>query len=263
MEVEKKDIDMKKEEKNSIQIIVDNANEKTSGREIKKNLIDDTPQNNQINHNENNIKNQNNNENENKKTNNHPTEQNNLDINPKLDEIKKEKKNINNIPNEEKKCSFKICCVITLFIFFSLLLVLIELIFDCSQFLIFIYYKYNCKQCKAELYTKVNKIISNYLNIFIMLFITILVSIILGLSIKFIGYFIKILFSIVITGLGIIILVYSIINIVTVQKYYNKTTTWEDCGYFRGWMITWLISNYFGIAFFFLKSCFKNNREEE
>ena len=43
----------------------------------------------------------------------------------------------------------------------------------------------------------------------------------------------------------------SLANIIIVQINYNKTKTWEKCGNFKGWMKSWLIMNYIGMAFKF------------
>ena len=114
---------------------------------------------------------------------------------------------------------------------------------------IFIYYKNHCQKCKSILYTKVNKVLLNYLGLLITSIIDILFSILSIIQCKcnyneIIGSLIA--YALIITQSGL-----SLANLIIVQINYNKTKTWENCGNFKGWMKCWLIMNYIGIAFKF------------
>jgi hypothetical protein len=120
---------------------------------------------------------------------------------------------------------------------------------------IFIYYKYHSKKCKSLLYTKVNKVLLNYLGLLIIQIINIIISILLNIKceyLRIIGIFIFIVSILIQFGLRLA-------NLIIVQKYYNKTTTWENCGNFHGWMKFWLIINYIGfVCSLFNELCLNN-----
>ena len=110
---------------------------------------------------------------------------------------------------------------------------------------IFIYYKNHCKKCKSILYTKLSKVLLNYLGTLIVVIIDLINSILVFKDFgwnKFFGRLIYAGVSASRIGLGLS-------NLIIVQKNYNKTTTWENCGNFKGWMKFWLITNYIGFVF--------------
>jgi uncharacterized protein (DUF983 family) len=254
-------------ERNQIDANMIEDTKKSSERKIKENLIDaeelkhpkeniNSKQIAQINNNENNIQNT------------KPQYQKNSHVEIKLNE--KVNSNVNNIKNlnnynlnisndsREGTClisCFAICC--------ALFFLLITLTLNFIYAFIFVYYKNHCKECKSELYQKINKILLNYLGLIIICFLIIIISIVIELC-KKIKFFIYIILSFFLVITTILSLYFSISNIVIVQKYYNRTTSWESCGNFKGWMKFWLIINYISIFFNFIDSIHKickNNSE--
>ena len=63
--------------------------------------------------------------------------------------------------------------------------------------------------------------------------------------------------------LVVISLIFSIIIIVMIQKNYNKTTSWENCGKFKGWALSWLILNYIGIILNIIDGCRSSSSDSE
>lgn len=173
-------------------------------------------------------------------------------------------KKIKKISNKEQKCTCTCekCCKRTFIILFSLLILIIEFIFNFLEAFIFIYYKNNCKQCKAELYEKINKILSFYLAIFIILFIMICIGVTINLTKRLFLFTsgLEPTFYIILIGLLVVMFVLQLINLIYVQKDYSNTKTWEDCGNFEGWMKFWLISNYVEISIYIIKVLLKNNK---
>ena len=114
---------------------------------------------------------------------------------------------------------------------------------------IFIYYKNHCTKCKSVLYTKVNKVLLNYLGTLIASIIDLIIIILLDIKGKYCSVIIDYLFAfaIFITHLGL-----NLANLIIVQINYNKTKTWENCGNFKEWMKCWLILGYIGIVFKFI-----------
>ena len=156
--------------------------------------------------------------------------------------------------NDENCCYY--CCLMCLFFFVIIIFISINFFYLA----VFIYYKNNCKECKAQLYSKLNDIIPLYLIMNITSFLTIINNLFLVLPFKCLKYY-KCLGLILAIPLLLINVVLSIVNIVMIQKNYNKTKSWENCGNFKGWALSWLILNYFGMAFNFIKECCSSNRE--
>ena len=66
---------------------------------------------------------------------------------------------------------------------------------------------------------------------------------------------------------NILALIFQVILIAVIQKYYNKTNDWTDCGNLKGWTITWLVFNYCIIIFEILLTiiglCQTENSDDE
>lgn len=160
-----------------------------------------------------------------------------------------------------KECC-QICCAAICLIFCSLLAIFIELVYNFAIAIIFIYYKNHCKECKSELYKKIDTILYIYLAIIIIIIILIIFTLLSTLTnkenIKF-NWFLLISIFILIS----IVPILKLTNIIIVQKYYNKTKSWEGCGNFKNWSIVWLVFAYFGFIINILKKCFKKKEEKE
>lgn len=147
----------------------------------------------------------------------------------------------------------KLCCLFFRLVFLLLIFFSLHFIF----FGAFIYYNKNCKSCQATIYTKLNVILRIYIGIIIVNILMIINYILFVLSFVcipecygFIGFILTFLLSITQFTL-------SIVDLVIVQKNYNKTNTWYNCGNFKGWILFWLISNYIGtISNIFNVLCF-------
>ena len=161
---------IRKQEINSINSNIIEDTKKSTERKIKENLIDAeehkdpkveiiTKNNDKMNNNGNII------------SNNKPQQQIAEKVEIKLNEkintnsINKITNSNNlNISNEFEKFN---CIVLCITICSALLFSLFVLALNFSLVIIFLYYKNNCKECKSELYPKINKILLNYLGIFI------------------------------------------------------------------------------------------------
>ncbi len=162
----------------------------------------------------------------------------------KNEELKKKK--------SKEECT-QLCCL-----FFRLIFILI--IFFSLHFIFlgeFIYYNKNCKLCEAIIYTKLNVILRIYIGIIIVNILMLINYLLFVLSFVCIPEcygFIAIILTLLLSMTQLIL---SIIDLVIVQKNYNKTNTWYNCGNFKGWILFWLISNYIGtISNIFNVLCF-------
>ena len=171
---------------------------------------------------------------------------------------KKNTNNINKITNSNDinvSQNLKVKCIgLCIIIVASLLYSLILLTLNFSIVLLFLYYRNNCKKCKSELYQKINEILLNYLGLFILriLYILFIIANLLYETNRKCCKVIRCLYFIITSIFETFLYIY---NIIIVQKYYNKTTSWESCGKFKGWMIFWLIINYISVFVNFSNAC--------
>ena len=153
----------------------------------------------------------------------------------------KVKINLDEKSSNSKSLKRKGKCFLYCVIFTTLFLLFI---IDILLATIFFYYNGNCKNCEAKLYTKVKTVIKIYIAILIIklvyLFFSYMIDLTKSKGLKILG-FIMVFLTTVAT------LVLHIVNIVIVQKNYNKTKSWKNCGSFKGWMVFWLIVNYIQI----------------
>lgn len=176
------------------------------------------------------------------------------DIQAKLDEFIKVKGiNNMNLENRSKNVCKTFCLAICL-ILCVIILLLIELAFHFSISFIFIYYNNKYKKCKAELYKKNDTIINIYIALLILILILIFFSIILNfIKEKYFG--LSAILGIIIILLSISIIALQLTNLIIVQKNFNKSESWENCGNFENWAIFWLVINYISFTLTFLKDC--------
>lgn len=167
----------------------------------------------------------------------------------------KEKNDLNNNIKKDSDC-----CKLCLLLSCSLLQMIIMLIVKFIYLIAFFYYKNYCKKCKAQIYNKLDKILSIYIAIYILDFINIINNVLLLLPFKRLDFY-----SAFGKTISILLIIIALVLIITfifiVQKNYNRTTTWENCGYFKGWILSWLIIIYSGNIYNFCKGCFSKYKE--
>ena len=155
------------------------------------------------------------------------------------------------------------CCKIICVIICSIIMILLELALNFILAFIFIYYKKNHKQCEAKLYPKINSILYIYLTMLIISVLIMLITIIISTNEDRCNENLAI-FSLVFTVLfGIAMFALQLTNLIIVQKYYNKSKNWDNCGKFKGWSVFWLVMNYISLIIGMISRCLKarNNRD--
>ena len=144
----------------------------------------------------------------------------------------------------------------------TILIILSELAFHFILSRIFIYYKNNCKECKAELYLKVDIILYIYLALLIIVILIILVKILVE-SIKKDHTNLLVFFGILMVILFLANLGLELALIIVVQIGYNQSENWENCGNLKIETIVWLVFNYIGLVLSFIKKCYDSCKKKE
>lgn len=263
------EVNIKQELKKPIDDNISIDTQKTSEREIYKNdLIDnDTKSENEDNKEsrENketktniieNSENKDNIDNKNNDKKNAPLNKENVEENLKIIMDAKRQLELNKKLNSQKesKESIKICCSLLILIcsLFSILIIVFSINFFYLG--VFIYYKKNFKECKAHLYKKLDDILPIYITLSIVDCLIIMNAMLLKLPFKCLRNC-KCIGLVLSFPLLIINLILSIINIVMIHKNYKKTTSWENCGNFHGWALSWIILFYVSISLNILNQC--------
>ena len=178
-------------------------------------------------------------------------------IGEELSEKKENQEKIVKIKDEndltEKTVDDSIKNIFCLIICLSIIYTVIGLIISIFSLLLFDYYN-NCKLCKSKIYPKINNIKTNCCWIIFLKILSIVNQILMILPMKSFQFY-KCCGFLILLLLSIIDSVLNIINIVIVQMNMLKTESWENCGYFKTWMILWLIINYFFIIINLKKTC--------
>ena len=190
---------------------------------------------------------------------------------------KKQKKNISNSENsiaskykedesKNNKRHILPCCLACCFLIFAIccaiITLLIELFLIILYYFMFLYFKNNYNECKAELYTELDTII----NICMVLFAILVIVSMMGATIKccedncgntIFGLFFCFYYILMIATSAL-----EITLLIIVQKYYNKTKSWEKCGNFKKWAKIWLIINYISLVLKGFKAILGNCKSE-
>ena len=124
---------------------------------------------------------------------------------------------------------------------------------------VFIYYNNDFKECKAELYTKIGKFLPINIGIILVRLITLLYNIFIYVPIKSLQ-FCKIIGTLFLMPLFLICFILEIINLVIIQKNYNRSISWDNCGNLKDWTFIWLIYNYIFIVINFVYRCCCSNK---
>ena len=178
-------------------------------------------------------------------------------------EKKDEKENIAII--EEKKQEQEQeqvgCCEIICFLICSIIIILLELILNFFLVFIFIYYYNNHKQCEAKLYPKIITILYIYLAMLIIEVLIIIITIIISLNKDRCKEKLSVCSLILTVIFGIATFALQLTNLIIVQKYYNESINWDNCGNFKGWTVFWLVINYISLIFGIISKCCLKDKE--
>jgi hypothetical protein len=176
-------------------------------------------------------------------------------------EKKDEKENITIIEEKKQEQEHVGCCEIICFLICSIIIILLELILNFFLVFIFIYYYNNHKQCEAKLYPKIITILYIYLAMLIIEVLIIIITIIISLNKDRCKEKLSV-FSLILTVIfGIATFALQLTNLIIVQKYYNESINWDNCGNFKGWTVFWLVINYISLIFGIISKCCLKDKE--